>query len=91
MNSGDRVNAYDEERLGDLLSALPPAPEAWVKAAKEAPPAHRRLVEIVERAKADEDYRRRVVADPERALEEADVVAHAENVEIIRKRLEDEK
>jgi hypothetical protein len=91
MSSGDRVNAYDEERLGDLLSALPPAPEAWVKAVKEAPLAHQRLDEIVERAKADEDYRRRVVTDPERALEEADVVAHAQNVEIIRKRLEDEK
>jgi hypothetical protein len=91
MKSGDRVNAYYEERLGDLLSALPPAPEAWVKAAKEASLARRGLDEIVERAKTDEDYRRRVVADPERALEEADVVAHAENVEIIRKRLEDEK
>lgn len=91
MKSGDRVTAYDEERLGDLLSALPPAPAAWVKAAKEAPLAHQRLEEIVERAKADEDYRRRVVADPERALEQADVVAHTANVEIIRKRLEDEK
>ena len=85
------MTAYDEERLGELLSALPPAPEAWVRAAKDAPFAHQRLDEIVERAKTDEDYRRRVVADPERALEEADVVAHAENVEIIRKRLEDEK
>jgi hypothetical protein len=91
MKSGDRVTAYDEERLGDLLSALPPAPEAWVKAAKEAPLARQRLDEIVERAKADDDYRRRVVADPERALEEADVVAHAQNVEIIRRRLRDEK
>jgi hypothetical protein len=91
MTSGDRVTGHDEERLGDLLSALPPAPEGWVEAAKAAPLAHERLDEIVERARADEAYRRRVVADPERALEEADVVAHAENVEIIRKRLEDEK
>ena len=57
------MTAYDEERLGELLSALPPAPEAWVEAAKDAPFARRRLEEIVERAKADE-YRRRVVADP---------------------------
>jgi hypothetical protein len=85
------VTTYDEERLGDLLSALPPAPEAWVKAAKDAPLSRQRLEEIVERAKADEDYRRRVVADPESALEEADVVAHAENIEIIRKRLDDQK
>ena len=85
------MTAYGEERLGDLLSALPTAPEAWVKAAKDAPLARQRLDEIVERAKADEDYRRRVVADPESALEEADVVAHAENIEIIRKRLDNEK
>ena len=90
MSTGDRVTSYDEEQLGKLLSALPPAPEAWVKAAKELPLAFRRLDEIVERAKMDDDYRRRVVADPESVLEEADVVAHAENIEIIRRRLDDE-
>ena len=85
------MNTYGEERLGDLLSALPPAPEAWVKTAKDAPFARERLDEIVERAKADEEYRRRIVADPESVLEEADVVAHAMNIELVRKRLEDEK
>jgi hypothetical protein len=85
------VTTYDEERLGDLLSALPPAPEPWVEAAKDAPFARQRLDEIVERAKADEEFRRRAVANPQRVLQEADVVAHAENIEIIRKRLEDEK
>jgi hypothetical protein len=83
------MTAYDEEQLGELLSALPPAPEAWVKAAKEAPLARRRLESVIERAQADEEYRRRLVTDPEHALEEADVVAHAENIEIIRKRLDD--
>ena len=91
MKSGDRVTSFDEERLGDLLSALPPAPAAWVQAAKEVPLVRQRLDEIVERARADDDYRARVVANPEKALEEADVVAHSENVEIIRKQLEDEK
>ena len=91
MKSGDRVTSFDEERLGDLLSALPPAPAAWVQAAKEVPLVRQRLHEIVERARADDDYRARVVANPEKALEEADVVAHSENVEIIRKQLEDEK
>jgi hypothetical protein len=85
------VTTYDEERLGDLLSALPPAPEAWLRAAKDGPLVRQRLEEIVERAKEDEDYRRHVVADPESALEEADVVAHAENVEVIRKRLDEQK
>ena len=90
MNTGDRfMTSYDEEHLGELLSALPPAPAAWVKAAKEVPLAQQRLDEIVERAREDELYRRRVVADPKRALVEADVVAHADNIEIIRKRLDE--
>jgi hypothetical protein len=91
MKEGDRVTPHDEEHLGELLSALPPAPEAWVRTAKEMPVAQQRLDEIVERATADEDYRRRVVTDPESALEEADVVAHAGNIEIIRRRLDGKK
>jgi hypothetical protein len=91
LTTGDRVTSYDEEKLGELLSALPPAPEAWVKAAKELPLAFQRLDEIVERARADEEYRRRVVADPETVLEEADVVAHSETIEIIRRRLDDDE
>ncbi len=82
------VTGYDEERLGEILSALPPAPEAWVKAAQELPLLEQGLAEIVERAEADDDYRRRVVTDPRAALEEADVVAHADAVEILRRRLE---
>jgi hypothetical protein len=91
MREGDRVTPYDEEHLGELLSALTPAPEAWVRTAKELPVAQQRLSEIVERAEADEDYRRRVVTDPEGALEEVDVVAHAQNIEIIRRRLDGKK
>ena len=87
MILGDRVTRYDEERLGDLLSALPPAPEAWIRAAQEIPQAKQGVDEIVERAEADEDFRRHVVADPESALEEADVVAHSFTVEMLRRRL----
>jgi hypothetical protein len=91
LNTGERVvTSYGEEQLGELLSALPPAPAAWVELAKQQPLA-RRLDEIVERAEADEDYRRRVVANPESALEEADVLAHAENIEIIKRRLDNKK
>lgn len=83
--------AYDEEKLGEILSALPPAPEAWVKAAQDLPLARRGLEQIVQRADADEEFRRRVIADPEAALEEADVVAHAEDIEILRRRLDADK
>jgi hypothetical protein len=89
LSVGERVTGYNEEQLGELLSALPPAPDAWVQAATELPLARQRLEEIVERAKADERYRRQVVAYPEAALEQAEVMAHAQNVEIIRRRLDD--
>jgi hypothetical protein len=82
------VPAYDEERLGELLSALPPAPEAWVEAAQNLPVARKGVDEIVERAEEDEEYRRRVIEDPRAALEEADVVAHVDAIEILRRRLE---
>jgi hypothetical protein len=82
------VPAYDEERLGELLSSLPPAPEAWVKAAQNLPIARKGVDEIVERADEDEEYRRRVIEDPKAALEEADVVAHGEAIEILRRRLD---
>ena len=82
---------YDEEQLGEVLSALPPAPEAWVNAAQDIPLAYRRIDDIVERADADDDFRRRVIEDPEAALEEADVVAHAETIEILKRRLDEDK
>ena len=85
------MTAYDEERVGDLLSALRPAPEAWVRAAQDLPLLRRGLDEIVRRAEADGEFRRRVVTEPESVLEEADVVAHADAVELLRRRLgEDE-
>jgi hypothetical protein len=82
------MKTYDEEHLGELLSALPPAPQAWVEAAKQIPQTREKVEKIVERAKADDEYRRKVVADPEAALQEADVVAHGEAIEILRRKLE---
>jgi hypothetical protein len=61
----------DEERLADLLRALPPAPEGWVKAAQELPRARRELDDIVARAEADQQFRAAVMADLEAALEAA--------------------
>jgi hypothetical protein len=62
------MTEYNEERLAELLSMLPPAPEAWVKAAQELPPVRGRLDEIVARAEEDAAYRRALIADLERAL-----------------------
>jgi hypothetical protein len=85
------MTSYDEERLGKLLSVLKPAPEPWVRAAQELPLISRSLEEIVERAETDYEYRRRVVADPAAALEEADVVAQSDAIEILKQRLTEEE
>jgi hypothetical protein len=63
------MSAFDEERLARLIRALPPAPEAWVRAAQELPAARAELEEIVARAEADAEFRRLLVADLEAALE----------------------
>ena len=81
--------AYDEEKLGEILSALPPAPAAWVRAAKDLPVMQLGLDAIVQRADADEEYRRRVIENPLAVLEEAEVVAHVDAVEILRRRLDE--
>jgi hypothetical protein len=62
------MSAYNEERLAELLTALPPAPQGWVQAAQELPLARRELDEIVERAVADAQFREALIADLESAL-----------------------
>jgi hypothetical protein len=62
------MNAHNEERLAELLRALPPAPEGWVRAAQELPFARAQLDDIVSRAEADLEFRRALFADLERAL-----------------------
>ena len=62
---------YNEERVAELLRTLPPAPEAWVKAAQELPRARREIDEIAARVEADKEFRAAVTADLEAALEAA--------------------
>jgi hypothetical protein len=83
------MNAYDEQRLSELLRALPPAPEGWVRAAQELPGARRSLDTIVERAVADAEYRRRVIADLEAALADEGLAADPALVALLRERLVD--
>lgn len=77
-------SGYDEERLGELLGLLPPAPAAWVRAAQELPAARLGLDEIVERARVDAEFRVLLVADLEAALAEAGFEPTDELVEAIR-------
>jgi hypothetical protein len=62
------MSGYDIERLSRLIGMLPPAPAAWVRAARELPRARRELDGIVERAEADAEFRRALIADLESAL-----------------------
>ena len=78
---------YDEARLAELLRALPPAPQAWVQAAQELPLARQGLDEIVERAAADADFRRALIADLEKALSEAGYEPDRRLVDAGRRRL----
>jgi hypothetical protein len=75
---------YDEERLGELLSLLGPAPTGWVQAAQELPSARRGLDEIVERARVDAEFRVLLVADLEAALAEAGYEPTDELIDAVR-------
>jgi hypothetical protein len=63
-----RTPQFDEERLAELLRTLPPAPQAWIKAAQELPLARAEYDEIVARAEADAAFRTALIADLEAAL-----------------------
>jgi hypothetical protein len=60
--------SYDEERIADLIAAMPPAPAGWVQAAQELPAARAEMDEIVARAQADQRFRAAAIADLEAAL-----------------------
>jgi hypothetical protein len=77
----------DEERLAALISALPPAPEAWVRAAQELPAARAGLDEIVARAEADAAFRAIVLEDLEAALRAEGYEPASPLVEELRRRL----
>jgi hypothetical protein len=63
------MTRFDEERLARLIRALPPAPEGWVRAAQELPLARAELDSIIAHAEADAEFRARLIADLEAALE----------------------
>lgn len=81
------MSGYDETRLAALLRALPPAPQAWVQAAKDLPRARREFDEIVARAEADAGFRQALLADLERALADSGFDPGPVFVEELRARL----
>ena len=80
--------SYDEERLADLLSLLPSPPEAWVRAAQDLPLLRAQADAIVGRAEEDVEFRRRLLADLERALADAGYAAEPRLLDAVRERLD---
>ena len=78
------TSGYDEERLGELLGQLPPAPAGWVQAAQELPVARLGLDAIVERARVDAEFRVLLVADLEAALASAGYEPTDELIDAVR-------
>jgi hypothetical protein len=81
------TSGYDEQRLAELLRALPPAPEGWVRAAQELPRSRAELDDIVARAVADEAFRRALIDDLERALRDVGYEPDSLPLEELKRRL----
>jgi hypothetical protein len=81
------MNGYDEDTLAALIAALPPAPEAWVRAAQELPFARRELDQIVARAEADAEFRRALIEDLEATLAREGYEPDRPIVDALRRRL----
>ncbi len=80
---------YDEERIARMLRELPRPPEAWIRAAQELPAARTALDGLVERALADAELRRAVLADIQTALREEGVEPDRRSAAALRARLTD--
>jgi hypothetical protein len=81
------MSRYDEDRLAELIGALPPAPEAWVRAAQELPFA--RVDEVVARAEADAEFRQALIADLEATLAREGYEPDRITVDALRRRFAD--
>ena len=79
--------SYDEEKLGELLRLLPPAPSGWIRAAQELPTARATMDELVARAEADAELRRRILNDLEAALAAEGVERNSALLAELRERL----
>ena len=82
----NRMTTYDEERLGELLRLLPPAPTGWVEAAQELPRARADLDALIARAEEDAAFRQALVDDLEGALRVAGVEPRPVVIEHLRRR-----
>jgi len=78
---------FNEERIGELLRALPQVPEAWVQTAAQLPATRRAIEQIAALAEVDAGFREEALRDLEGALERAGLAPSPALVESLRDRL----
>jgi len=61
---------HDEEAIGRLLAALPPAPADWVESVANLPQTRRDADRIVELAEEDQQFRAAAMENLQAALRE---------------------
>jgi hypothetical protein len=83
------MSAFNEDRLAELIGALPPAPQAWVQAAQELPLARTEIAEIVARAEADAEFRQALIADLDATLAQEGYEPERPLLEALRRRFAD--
>ena len=81
------MTAYDEERLGELMRLLPPAPDGWIEAAQVLPAARAGIDALVARAEHDAALRQALAEDLEGALRAAGIEPRPAVVDHLRRRL----
>ncbi len=83
------MSAFNEDRLAELIGALPPAPQGWVQAAQELPLARTEIAEIVARAEADAEFREGLIADLEATLAQEGYEPERPLLDALRRRFAD--
>jgi len=81
------MTGFAEERLGELLALLPPAPTGWLAAAQELPRLRAEVDGLVARAEADAAFRRALAVDLEAVLRAAGIEPTPAVVEDLHRRL----
>jgi hypothetical protein len=78
------VTDLSEEQLAELIAALPPPPEGWLKSAIELPQARAAIDELTTRGMVDRQARHEMLADLEAALVAAGVEPRPDLLEQLR-------
>jgi hypothetical protein len=84
----DPGTAPSETELAELISELPPAPDAWVRAAVELPRLRRELDRLAALCAADAEVRAHTIADLESALRDMGLSPTPVALRLARERLQ---